>query len=301
MDDSSSQLELCDFATRIELNSCFDFDSNAMQKHICNFATSTSELITVQTFVQSSNPYTRRNPIHSLKMVATRSKTRSSTGGDDHQPKIDDVLEDASTGRKRRASKGGKADGEEGGAKKGGAKNKKRKTEEGNGEEVKGDDAATSGAMDLGDGDGKESGEGKEEQPIVVDSSRVDVQADENKASNEENKEVEEIKESDFKETESREDELKENEIKEDGEAKEAEVSDNQESTENKAEEPSTGATDKQEVKEAEKEIVQNDNVTEYGTIHFLYKPKVRFSPSPFLGLTDQDMTGRSSPSWISR
>lgn len=205
------------------------------------------------------------------RMVATRSKTRSSTGGDD-QPKIDDVLEDTSTGKKRRASKGGK----EGNAKDG-AKNKKRKTEEGagHGEEAKdGEDVGhAQGDVKMDDGTGnteapapsgqanenKGASESKDKQAKVDDSSRVDApaetQAIENNASSEDIKETEHTKD-------------------EEG-TKKVEVAEGD--TKDHAPEPApTGATEKEEVKETEKEIVQNDNVTEYGTIHFLYKPKVR-------------------------
>lgn len=204
-------------------------------------------------------------------MVATRSKTRSSIGGDD-QPKIDDVLEDVNAGVKRRASKGGKD----------GAKNKKAKIDEGNGdgngeeakegkgeevrEDGKGDDAGqdveASGTSGHANGEEETGEQAREEQGKVDDSSRdvaAEPQAVEKDASPEDTKQAEDTKE-----------------------AKDAEQPNESEAvTKYQAtEEPSAGATDKEQVKEAEKEIVQNDNVTEYGTIHFLYKPKVRSSPS---------------------
>ena len=196
-------------------------------------------------------------------MVATRSKSRSSTGGDD-QPKIDDVLEDTSTGKKRRASKGGKE-----GSAKDGAKNKKRKTDEGagHGEEAKDGEKVgdTQGDVKMDDGPSSRSNENegssgvsKDVQAKVDDSSRVDPpaepQAVENNAASED--------------------------TKDDEGAKKLQVAEG-ETKDHAAESAPPAAIEKEEVKEAEKEIVQNDNVTEYGTIHFLYKPKVRFLFNP--------------------
>jgi hypothetical protein len=243
-------------------------------------------------------------------MVATRSKTRTSTGAEDNQPKIDDALEDAaatSTGRKRRSSKATKADGDAGANKKE-PKAKKRKTEETSGEKqeeadvemqdngkevIVVEDANGAGVVEekgetdvAGQEQPKETSEDvdktenreKEESNDMVDSSRVDLDNHEvaskekdrdaigtdNAEKNE--KTVEPVVEK--KNVDATEDQGEPNG---ENEAKTDDVA-----FEEKPDEKATGATDTEDVKEAEKDLVEHDNVTEYGTIHFLYKPKVR-------------------------
>lgn len=246
-------------------------------------------------------------------MVATRSKTRSSTGGEDNQPKIDDALDTATTGRKRRSSKATKTDGETGSSKKE-PNTKKRKTEETTeGKEEEGDlamrddgkevievenanDASTNdagGAKEtLVDGpeqhneasqdvDQVDAGKKEESTDMAIDSSRVDLDSQVETAGVKEQGDVAESERVSSKEqtggSASKEKDVdavanqgESNSGTEAAQEKTAGVAD-----EEKPQEPTTGATDMQEVKEAEKDLVQHDNVTEYGTIHFLYKPKV--------------------------
>lgn len=231
-------------------------------------------------------------------MVATRSKTRTSTGAEDNQPKIDDALENATTGRKRRSSKATKADGDAGAGKKE-PKTKKRKTEETSGEkndegEVEkqddgkevivlenANDAGAVGEKNRADASDEEHSteaaqdveqvekdEKDENHDMAIDSSRVDLDnhvesANEEKAADA----AEPAKEENTDDVNGQEESTTEK-------AAEEEKTENT-ADEEEPEEKATGATDTQEAKEAEKELVQHDNVTEYGTIHFLYKPKV--------------------------
>lgn len=250
-------------------------------------------------------------------MVATRSKTRTSTGAQENQPKIDDALENATAGRKRRSSKATKADGDAGASKKE-PKTKKRKTEETSGEKPdnveveKQDDGKEVIVLENANGagavEGKEQAEANGEEPsteasqgaehvepaqkeenhdMVIDSSRVDLDnqvesandektADTAEAANEDKDAdaVELAKEDHTDGVNGQEESSTEKAAGEEKTENVANVADGE-----KPEEKVTGATDTQEVKEAEQELVQNDSVTEYGTIHFLYKPKVSTHP----------------------
>lgn len=215
-------------------------------------------------------------------MVATRSKTRTSTGGDEHQPKIDDALEEVSTGRKRRTSKATKADGDAVANKKE-PKTKKRKTEETAGEahdqnEGQDDEKEVSiEAKDTAAGGAVEEKSETAAQPESTDAEK-DVEMDEK--DQEQHVEKVEKEQGQGAAIDSSRVDLEPNADKEEKDVDaangQAETATEKEAEEEKA----TGATDKQQVEEAEKEIVQNDNVTEYGTIHFLYKPKVCTKPS---------------------
>jgi hypothetical protein len=279
-------------------------------------------------------------------MVATRSKTRTSTGAEEKQPKIDDALENATIKRKRRSSKATKADGDAGASKKE-SKTKKRKTEETSGEkhddvevekqddgkevivlenangaaavdgkeqtDVNGEESSTESAQDVEQVAKVDKVEKEETHDMAIDSSRVDLDNQVEPADDEKTAEtdvpanedpgaggVEPAKEEDTDVVNGQEESTTEKAV---GEEKTEDATD-----EEKLEEKATGATDTQEVKEAEKELVQNDSVTEYGTIHFLYKPKVSTHSSagnisPFPGhytgtlLTIRRATHRSKPS----
>ncbi|KAJ9107561.1 hypothetical protein QFC21_001020 [Naganishia friedmannii] len=222
-------------------------------------------------------------------MVATRSKTRTSTGGEEGQPKIDDALEQAQTGQKRQAPKAGKA-----ATGKGAKGAKKRKT---------GDaaDASTDAQNDAKAGETSHSdrvADKSEAAGATVDDSAREEDAEKNENAarinvNGKNKVAVEEKHNDAAEENAAEkvegapateaqnhestvagdkDETK-------GDSDEAKASENHidpnGNREVANETDATGAADAQEVQHAEKELAKNDNVIEYGRIHFLYKPKV--------------------------
>ncbi|KAJ9123194.1 hypothetical protein QFC22_001387 [Naganishia vaughanmartiniae] len=219
-------------------------------------------------------------------MVATRSKTRTSTGGEDVQPKIDDALEHVQTGQKRQASKAPKANA----GKAGGKGAKKRKTgdaadsspdakdgEPSHSDEVADKSHATAGPVDdsareevpeKNDGDAQMNVDEKE---VVADHEKRDDKVEEN--ASEKVEKVAEHENQNHKSTAAVEkDETKD----ESGAAKETESHvENNENKEVADKTNATGAADAQEVQHAEKKLAKNDNVIEYGRIHFLYKPKV--------------------------